>query len=212
MKEFSVYEVFALLIPGAVLLCGIALMGYADQVPAMLGAMSFGVTALAVLTAFVTGIMIQAVGKIVTRVIERTLPSRRLQHFTRIITGLNADQRERLLTVFAQRFGYRGRTIDPLEDPREFNRACKEALVELRSENVAQHVERLDAYETMFRGLASAFTIIAGVAVAGAALPVVTASLLAAALLCYWRVVKSSELRYRELFLQVLVAARRAGR
>jgi len=210
MKQLTLFEVLAAIVPGALLILGFVYQYGSVTMIEKHGSMSIGELTVLTLASLTVGMLLQGLARFVKDCLAKRIMPVRFTLYTSRPRLISPMQQERVKAVLESRYGIPRNADGRDREQREaIKMGYKEAIVELRNEGYSERFERLTVYQAMYRGILSACTILtlfsfnASIAQPSkgwmiAVLPISMALILA-------RMLQSERTRTTEMFLQLLI-------
>lgn len=210
MKQLTLFEILAAIVPGALLTLGIACQyGYGTMIEKH-GSVSIGELTILTLAALTIGMILQAPARGLKNLLDYMILPVRFTLYTSRPELLSPIQLERVKTILESRYGIpRGANGRDREQRAAIRMAYKEVFVALRVEGRSELFDRLTVYQAMYRGILCACLILLPFGIfapiAGTPKLWMFVLLFGSIASIIVRIFQSERTRTMEMFLQLLV-------
>ncbi|MBN9400297.1 MAG: hypothetical protein J0I17_08995 ['Candidatus Kapabacteria' thiocyanatum] len=210
MKQLTLFEILAAIIPGALVIVGMVYQYDYLVVIEKPGSMTIGDLTVLTMAALTLGMVLQGPARFLKDWLADKILPVRFTLYTPSPELLSSAQQERVKKILESRYGI-PRNADGRDREQQvvIKMGYKEAVVALRTDGHSERFERLTVYQSMYRGLSCACSVLILLGIfAPMAQPSkiwMLAGLLVAILSILMRMLQSERTRMTELFLQLLV-------
>lgn len=216
MKQLTLFEVLAAIVPGALLILGLVYQYGDATVIEKQGSVSIGELTILTLASLVAGMLLQGLARFVRDCLAKVIIPIRFKLYTPSPAFLSPMQQERVKAILESRYDIPRDADGRDREQRDVIRmGYKEAIVELRNEGSSERFERLTVYQAMYRGILSACTILLlfsfNASIAQPSKGWMIAVLSGSMTLILARMLQSERTRMTEMFLQVLAQESTVG-